>query len=177
MPAAPAIKRPFAEVYEDHFSYVYNLLYMQVLHRQQAEDLTSDTFYKALSAYDRFDPAMASERTWLARIAQRLLIDHYRSRASNKVDAVTDEVLGTIPYTEQAYEQITDTTTQAVQLLLASLDEEERQILIMRYFMDMKNPAIAEFLHITPKAVSERFRRVLPKCQKQMEKLHLTEYL
>ncbi len=47
----------------------------------------------------------------------------------------------------------------------------------MRYYMDMKNPDIAEQLGIAPKAVSERCRRLLLKCRKLMEENGLEEFL
>ena len=36
-------KPDFAEVYEQEYSYVYNYIYMQVMHRENTEDLVSDT--------------------------------------------------------------------------------------------------------------------------------------
>lgn len=162
-------KRPFEDVYEDHFSYIYNFVYMHLLHRESAEDVTSEAFMRAYAAYDRYDPALASERTWLCTIANRLLINRYRSRSSSGEDLVGDEVLNVIPDPDEALEQLTDTTNLTVQTLLTQLTEEERHMLLMRYYMDMKNPEIADELGISAKAVSERYRRLVEKCRKLME--------
>ena len=161
--------RPFEDVYSDHFSYVYNIIYMHVLHRETAEDLTSETFIRAMSAYDRFDPSISSEKTWLCNIANRLLIDHYRSSARSKSDLAEDEVLNAVPVSDDEMEKLTDTTNQAVYTLLSRLDDEERHLLILRYFMEEKNPDIARELGISAKAVSERYRRLLLKCRKLMD--------
>ena len=162
-------KRSFEAVYEEHFSYVYNMIYMHLLHKETAEDLTSEAFIKAYSAYDRYDPSIASEKTWLANIANRLLIDNYRAKERNKTDLASDEILNVIPDEEDEYEKLVDTTNQEVYQLLNKLDEEERHLLILRYFMAAKNPEIAEELGISAKAVSERYRRLLVKCRKLME--------
>lgn len=159
-------KRPFEEVYEEQFSYVYNMIYMHLLHRETAEDLTSETFIRAYDAYDRYDPSVASERTWLCTIANRLLINHYRSRASGKVDYVEDEVLNMIPDQDEALDRLMNSNEQTVKALLSRLTEEERHLLLLRYYMDQKNPEIAEELGINPKAVSERYRRLLEKCRR-----------
>ena len=164
-----AVKRSFEDVYEEHFSYVYNMIYMHVLHKETAEDVTSEAFIKAYAAYDRFDPSLASERTWLCNIANRLLIDHYRAKERNKTDLASDEILNVIPDENDEYEKLLDTTNQEVYQLLNKLDEEERHLLILRYFMDAKNPEIAQELGISAKAVSERYRRLLVKCRKLME--------
>lgn len=137
-------KRPFEEVYEEHFSYIYNLIYMHLLHRETAEDVTADTFVRAYAAYDRYDPELSSERTWLCTIANRLLISHYRTRSSGKVDYVDDEVLNVIPDQDEALERLMNGANQEVHALLSRLTEEERHLLLLRYYMDVKNPEIAE---------------------------------
>ena len=172
---ASKIKRPFEEVYDEHFSYVYNLIYMHLLHLEKAEDLTSETFIKAYAAYDRYDPDLASERTWLCTIANRLLINHYRSAERNRADLVGDEVLNVIPDEDETLESVTDGANETVKALLARLTDEERHLLIMRYYQDAKNPEIAERLGINPKAVSERCRRLMVKCRRIMDELGLSD--
>ena len=49
------IKESFEIVYEKYFSDIYNFIYGQILHRERAEDLVSDTFLKAMTNYDRLD--------------------------------------------------------------------------------------------------------------------------
>lgn len=170
-------KRSFELVYEDHFSYVYNMLYMHTMHKQTAEDLTSDTFMRAMQAYDRYDPTRASERTWLTVIANRLLYNFYRSRAARKTEPAEDEVMAAIPCTDALLESLSDSTEDAVRKLLSCLDEQERHLLVMRYYSEMRNPEIAAALGTTPKAVSERCRRLLAKCRTIMEQERLTEWL
>ncbi|MCR5154447.1 MAG: sigma-70 family RNA polymerase sigma factor, partial [Lachnospiraceae bacterium] len=119
-----------------------------------------------------YDPAKAGERTWLCTIAKNLLCDLYRKNASNKSDLVEDSVLEAIPY-EDEYAAVEDDTNKIVYKILEDLNDEEREIISMRYMMDMKNPDIAEVLKISPKAVSERIRRALAKCKKVAEKNNL----
>lgn len=173
----PRVKRPFEAVYEDTFSYVYNLIYMRVLKRSVAEDLTSEVFIKAYTAYDKYDPARAGERTWLGTIANRLLIDWYRSRASKKTEPTDDEILATIPCEDNELDRLSDPTNQVVQMMLAELNQDERALLQMRFMMEMKNPEIGEALGIAPKAVSERIRRLTEKCRKIAEAKKFKEWL
>lgn len=170
-------KRPLQEVYEDYFSYIYNMMYMHVLNRETAEDLTSEVFMKAFSTYAQYDPKRAGEKTWLSTIANHLLIDHYRSRSANKSDLVEDEVLTAIPCEDADMERICDTANDAVRVLMSELDPQERHLLEMRYYMDMKNPEIGEVLGINAKAVSERIRRLTEKCRKIAEARHIQEWL
>ena len=47
--------------------------------RALAEDLTADTFEKALRHWRRFDPRRASARTWLCQIARTTALDWFRA--------------------------------------------------------------------------------------------------
>lgn len=158
-------KKTFEQVYEDNFSYVYNYVYMQLLHKENTEDIVSEAFMKAYSVFDKYDASLASEKTWLCRIAKNLLIDNYRKNASNKVDAVESEVLEAVPC-DGEYEAVEDETNAIVFKLLSELKEDEREILTMKYTLEMSNPDIAEILGINAKAVCERVRRALKKCEK-----------
>lgn len=165
-------KRPFEIVYQDHFSYIYNIIYMRVLRHELAEDLTSDTFLKAIHAYDRYDATKASERTWLASIARNRLIDYYRSSERQRVDHIEDETLSALPSTDAETGEILE-ANDTVRRILSHLSEEERDLLVMRYYEDKTNPEIADILEINAKAVSERFRRLHAKCQRIADELGL----
>lgn len=164
-------KTTFAQLYEDNYKALYNYVYMRLLHRQEAEDIVSDVFMKALDAYDTYDPAVSSERTWLFRIAKNRLTDYYRRRAINPVQVMEDEALSAIPGEDRELEAIQDDTNRIVYCVLKELRDEEREILLMRYIQGLKNPEIARELGIAEKAVSERIRRALAKCRKIMEEM------
>ena len=165
--------RSFEEVYMDNYKPLYNYIYMQLLHRQDAEDIFSEVFIKAMDAYESYNPFAASEKTWLFRIAKNSLIDYYRHNAANPVNMAEDEELATVPYDDPELEAIEDDTNRIVYLVLKQLRAEEREILLMRHIRLMKNPEIAQELGITEKAVSECIRRVLIKCHKIMEQMQL----
>ena len=164
-------RKPFDEIYEEYYRSVYNYVYMQLLHRQDAEDIVSEVFTKAYSAYDTYQPSLASEKTWLLRIARNALTDHYRRRASHPTADVEDETLEAVPDEDDPFAAVEDDTNRTVSLVLRELRPEEREILLMRYQQDMKNPAIAQELGINEKAVSERIRRALAKSRAILQKV------
>ena len=138
-------KPDFAEVYEQEYSYVYNYIYMQVMHRENTEDLVSDVFIRAMAHYSGFDPAKASVRTWLCTIARNCMIDYYRKTGRRKTENLDD-----------APEP-------------SAVDEYDILKNNMIYVQELKNPQIGEILGINAKAVSERHRRLLAKLR-AMEK-------
>lgn len=161
-----AVKEPFENVYEKEFSHIYNFIFAQLLHRERTEDLVSDIFIKAMSAYDRYDPSRASARTWLTNIARNALIDEYRKSSIRNHLSLDDEENEIDPSYEDEYEVFKDATKQEVYDLMKELTPQERELLSMIYFQNMKNEEIGNVLGINAKAVSERHRRLLVKCRK-----------
>ena len=159
-------KPDFAEVYEQEYSYVYNYIYMQVMHRENTEDLVSDIFMRAMSHYDSFDPSKASVRTWLCTIARNCLIDYFRKNGRRKTENLDD---APEPSAVDEYAILKNPVNQEVYRLLEKLSDDERELLSMIYVQELKNPQIGEILGINAKAVSERHRRLLAKLR-AMEK-------
>ena len=170
------VKEPFEEVYEKQFSNIYNFIYAQLLNKERTEDLVSDIFIKAMKNYDRFDPSIASVRTWLTNIARNSLIDYYRKAAlrdHQSLDADEDDEVKIEPSYEDEYPIFQDVLAEEVQQLLAKLTPKERELVAMLYFEEMKNPEIGEVLGINAKAVSERHRRLLVKMRRIVEEENL----
>jgi RNA polymerase sigma-70 factor (ECF subfamily) len=66
----------FAEVYDELLPRVFGYIAYRVANRADAEDLTQQTFERALEHWSRFDRRRASPATWLLTIAHNLVIDH-----------------------------------------------------------------------------------------------------
>jgi RNA polymerase sigma-70 factor (ECF subfamily) len=145
------------EAYDDHVWDVYGFLAYRLGNRSDAEDLTQQTFERALKAAHRFDPRLASAKTWLLAIANNLLIDHYRL-ASNAREVPTEDVepagsfsgpehdLGLAPELEQA---------------LNELGPREREIIALRFGGDLQGKEIAEVLDLTLANVQQILSRSL----------------
>lgn len=159
-------KPDFAEVYEQEYSYLYNYVYMQVMHRENTEDLISEIFMRAMTHYDGFDPSKASVRTWLCTIARNCLIDYFRKNGRRKTENLDD---APEPSEMDQYDILKNPINQEVYRLLEKLSDEERELLSMIYVQELKNPQIGQILGINAKAVSERHRRLLAKLR-TMEK-------
>ena len=159
-------KPDFAEVYEQEYSYLYNYVYMQVMHRENTEDLISEIFMRAMTHYDGFDPSKASVRTWLCTIARNCLIDYFRKNGRRKTENLDD---APEPSAVDEYDILKNPINKEVYRLLEHLSDDERELLSMIYVQELKNPQIGEILGINAKAVSERHRRLLAKLR-AMEK-------
>ena len=166
------MKASFESVYDENFKYIYNYLYAQTLHRETAEDLSMDVFVRAMEHYDGYDPERASVRTWLVTIARNLLINHLRMAKFRRTENLED---APEPGKADDYGFRQDAISQEVSRILTKLKPEERELLAMRYMMDMDNQTIAGVVGADSKAVSQRIMRLLQNCRKLTENADLLE--
>ena len=69
----------FERIYDDFKTQIYNYIYHLVGNREQADDLTQDTFFKAYRALPRMDGNLKVS-AWLYRIATNTAYDALRRR-------------------------------------------------------------------------------------------------
>ncbi|MFA6435667.1 MAG: RNA polymerase sigma factor [Candidatus Gracilibacteria bacterium] len=130
----------FSTHYRDYFSKIYSFIYYRVNDRAMAEDLASQTFLKGYERYEQFDPSKASFKTWIYKIAQNTLIDHFRTHTAH-VDLVyaeevvaEDNILNTL---------ITQENHERAHKLLKKLSPEQRRLVIMRLWDELSYQEIA----------------------------------
>ena len=81
----------FGTLYDLYIKKIYNFVYYKTMHKETAEDLTSQTFFKALDNIQRFDETKGSFSSWLYRIARNTVIDYYRTKKTeNNIEDVWD---------------------------------------------------------------------------------------
>jgi RNA polymerase sigma-70 factor (ECF subfamily) len=85
--AAQADPARFAELYEHHFERVYAFIAGRVRNRQEAEDLTSQVFHKALANLRQFQWRGVPFAAWLLRIATNAVADHWQRAVRERDDS------------------------------------------------------------------------------------------
>ncbi len=168
-------KDSFEAVYTANFSYIYNYIYMRVLHKEITEDLTSQTFLNAFKNIASYNSSLSSERTWLCRIAEHLVLDHMRSFAVKKTDLYGED-FPEIP----VYDNIDifkDDVNNEVARLLSGLESDERELLSLRFALDMPLSEIAEKLGISANAAGKRIQRILKKCRRSESSHDLSDFV
>ena len=155
----------FERLYSEHAQPLFGFLAYRTGDRQVAEDLLADTFERALRARNRFDRRKASEKTWLYTIALNLLRDHARRRASEA------RAMDRLPHerSEPADALGAVENRDEVQRALASLSDEEREAIALRFGADMTVPEIAKLLGEPLPRMEGRVYRSLRKLREQLD--------
>ena len=115
------------QFYKENYRIVYGYLYSLCGSHAWAEDLTSETFLKAITRIDSFD-GKGKPSTWLCTIGKNLYLNE-RKRHSRHVplDSVVIAEEGTM---EEKY--IEKDTAEAICRLSKELDETKQQLFTMR---------------------------------------------
>ena len=127
----------FQALYEDNLVSVYRFVFKSLRNREEAEDLTSQIFLKAL----RFlDPERSAHRarSWLFQIAHTTIADYWRTyyRAPTSSLDVRLEV-GWEGLTEEVIVRANDLAAERVRNLLQVLPERYREVLSCRFLLNL----------------------------------------
>jgi RNA polymerase sigma factor (sigma-70 family) len=135
--------------------------------RALAEDLMADAFERALRSRARFDRRRGSHKTWLYSIALNALRDHARRTAA---EGRALERVGGRPaeaHDDRAIAGLED--REALLAALATLSDEEREAVALRFGADLTVPEVARALGEPLQRVEGRVYRALRKLRDRLE--------
>ena len=120
---------------------LYRYVYYRVGNRQEAEDITETVFLRAWQALPRFRKENVALTAWLYRIGHNAVIDHYRaSKRHTALDgtvALKGDPLPDVVAAEEA---------ESLRVAVASLPEEQSQVLVLRFVEDLGHDEVAAVL-------------------------------
>ena len=150
---------------------VFAMIARQVPDMMDAQELTQDSFLRAFSHIDSYDPHKASLSTWLCRIAYHLTLDHLRRRrpvivAMEYNTDISDEELEAELNTgrEERIEQLME--------VIDELPDDERMLLTLYYFEDRPLTEITYITGIEPAALANRLYRTRKKLYRKLTITH-----
>lgn len=156
-------KDAFAYLYNIYIKKIYDFIYFKTLHQDVAEDLASQVFLKALKNISKFKSDNFS--AWIYTIARHTVIDHYRSNKDVKnIDDCWDLA------SDGNLTDDLDDNLKIIQIreAMAKLPAADRELLIMRLWLDLPFKEIALILGKSDSAVKMSFSRVLNRLKKKM---------
>ncbi len=152
----------FGQLYDTYVKRIYDFIYYKTMHQQTAEDLTSDTFFKALRSINQFKDETGSFQAWLYRIARNTVIDHYRAK---KTTVAIDDIWGLGSTADVEIDVDNKVLLEKIQSHLATLTTEQRDIVILRVWEGLSYKEIAAIVEKSPEACKVSFSRTVSKLR------------
>lgn len=148
----------FEAAFRPLFSLAYRIAFRILGDAAEAEDAASETLARTLASWPRLRRATYLE-AWVARVASNLAIDVARRRNRTSPAPTPADI------EEQASEP--DVVSAIVARgLLAKLPRRQRQVIVMRFLMDMTEEDVANRLKISKGAVKSHAHRALESMRK-----------
>src|SRR5690554_4953669 len=168
----------FEMLVDKYKSRVFTTIQMIVKDQGTAEDLLQDVFVKVVQTLnsDKYNEE-GKFQPWLMRIAHNLAIDHFRKmkRYPSVVMEDGSNLFNTLQFAEKTAEdiQIKDETYELVRKLIDELPESQRQVLIMRHYMDLSFQEISEQTGVSINTALGRMRYALINMRKKLRKINI----
>ncbi len=148
----------FGELYDRYIKSIYDFIYYKTWHKETAEDLTSQTFFKALRQLASYAPKKAEFSTWLYSIARNTVIDHYRT---NRPQDPIEDALALSSQGETDIRLDARLKLEKVKEALARLTPMQREIILLRVWQEKSHEEIAAITGKTESAVKMAYSRAI----------------
>src|SRR5438094_1858745 len=135
----------FTELYYAHVDQVYRYIYYRVEGDAVAEDLTADVFVRALEGLPTYEVRSVPLLAWLYRIAHARVIDYYRRSRQTKQQEDIEAIDVSVEYDLDGALMAAH-RKDVVQAAIRTLNEDQQQVLILRFIEGHSLEATAELL-------------------------------
>lgn len=148
---------------EEQYDKIYRYCYAKVKHRQIAEDITQETFLRFFESHTYKE--LGRQLPYLYTIARNKCIDHYRKA---ETIPLKDDI-------SQADKEETILLNVAVEEAVLQLEEEEQELIFLKFVNELSVNEISKLLKISRFAVYRKLKYCLKELEKTMKRREFFE--
>lgn len=164
---------------ERHSKRVLDYIRMMVKNNEIADDIYQETFIKVVRFID--DGRYADNGkflSWVLRIAHNQVIDYFRQTKQQNNISESDagyDIINTKRFSEGPVEDkmVTEQIENDLRKLVDNLPEEQKEVVMMRYFGDLSFKEIAEQTNVSINTALGRMRYALINLRKMIKENEL----
>ncbi|MDQ6694046.1 MAG: RNA polymerase sigma factor [Chloroflexota bacterium] len=127
-----------AQIYDAYVEAIYKFVYYKVSNREDAEDITSQVFFKAANSLD-VNQGEQARLAWLYQVARTTITDHWRrfykgpTSSLDEMEKAAPLHLAAEPVATGTKEETIGQSTNKVLMIMGLLPENYRRVLQLRY--------------------------------------------
>jgi RNA polymerase sigma-70 factor, ECF subfamily len=158
-------------LYRDHGPALFRFLVRLTGNEADTKDILQEIFVRLAKSPHLLD-GVAAQRSYLFRMAHRLVIDrHRRDQSRQHYDNLASQEHESIARPEP----LADDALWIQKVLASSLDtlpSEQRAVVVLKVWEEMTFAEIADVLEISANTASSRYRYALDKLRDELRPLH-----
>lgn len=178
----PSKKEAISEWVHTYGDYLYSWAYHKTSCNETAEDLVQEVYFAAFKNYDKFE-GRSSPKTWLLKILNNKIIDHYRKLSNNEgkqedaTSQFTDSFFNPIgnwkangleeAWTDEEHLLDNAAFNEVMEICMNDLPAKWRLAILSKFLLEKEAVAIFQDLDITASnywQVIHRAKLLLKKC-------------
>ena len=153
-------EREFERLYLESYDMVFGFVRHSMADSPAVEDVVSEAYLRAARSFHKYNPERAKFSTWVIKIATNCMRDYWRqARPMSSLDDAPPERIS------QSGEADALADRDLVERLLATLDDEERLLVVMKYREGFRNVDIAAELGMNASTVATKLANALKKMR------------
>lgn len=169
--AAKVNPERFAPLYDKYYKKIFNYVYQRMDSKDTAFDITGQVFLKALTNLNRYEYKGVPFASWLYRIAHNEVMQLFRSQKDKR--AINADISDLRYICEENEEMFFEEYIPAIKKLIRELNEDDLQLVELRFFEKRPFKEIADILDITEVNAKVKMYRVVEKLKKSLSKLKM----
>lgn len=155
----------FGQIYEMYFTPIFRYIFLRTKDKFVAENLSQEVFLKSFQAISKFEEKGRPFLAYLFTAARNKVIDHWKKPKDILIEeekslenlSVEDNLIESVEKKEES-EKILE--------IIDNLTEEKKEVVILKFFGDLKGKEIAEIMNKSEEAVRQIQSRALKDLKK-----------
>ena len=168
-----------SQLIDKYSARVRDYIRMMVKDNYVADDILQETLIKVVRVIDEGRYVDTGKfLSWVLRIAHNRVLDYFRAQKSSRTVSESEagyDMLGTLRFAEQTVEDrmVSEQIEADVRRLVELLPEEQREVVVMRYYAGMSFQEIADQTDVSINTALGRMRYALINLRKMIKENNL----
>lgn len=162
-------KDAFGELYEQYHERIFNYVYYRTGNREDAEDLTSRIFERAMNHIGRYQDQGVPFSAWLYRIAHNLVANWHRDNSRRKIISIDDIAQWKISSDSPEFATQLIQDREALLTAVRRLPGDRQELLFLKFVERMPNAEIGDLMGRSEGAIKSLYHRTLLSLREELQ--------
>lgn len=140
-------------LYDEYYEKVARYIFVRIGNREEAEDLASETFVRALKSLDGYEERGLPMVAWVFKIAHNIVVDHLRKVSKRQIVHIDEAILSDESDPQESVE--TNDQIERLSEALNGLSAAQREVIGLRFYSGLSSEECGKILGKKPGAVRE----------------------